>query len=126
RSRGHGGGAGANRTGGRRAKSFPGHGKDGEAWQRRGQVYRAGRRDGRSIRARLARDQIVSRAPRFFGGLSEEFKSPWLGFVGNQCVAPGAIAARRFCRVAIDKKTAKHRMVKAANFMLDKKHPAAA
>ena len=50
---------GANREGGRSTPSLPGNRRDGEARQRRGQVQRAGRRDHRPIRARLARYQVV-------------------------------------------------------------------
>ena len=40
--------------------------RDGEAWQRRGEIHWAGRRDDRPIRARLARHQVKSRFPSGF------------------------------------------------------------
>ena len=59
RSRGHGGGTGADRESGRGASSLPGNRRNGEARQRRGQVRGPGRRDHRPVRARLARHQVI-------------------------------------------------------------------
>ena len=63
-NRGHVTGPGTDRKSRRRAPSLPRNRRDGEAGKRRGQIHRTGRRDHRSLRARLARHEVIKQVLR--------------------------------------------------------------